>query len=519
MRISYREFITQMRRRIWPATPGEPHNLVELHDTYFLEVMIELQKWVPCLQENNTSVFPFCSTYVDEAKSWVNAPDNGVPYRVYTIANDEWDDKVFYDSWNFREMEQWVDDLKLLYVRPVNVGLPALPGGNRFADESTDIDDGRAMVGAWAIHRRRLYIAPWIQSNESIVLEWDGVRTDWNDSDIVDTEKWSPDVQELIRLGVQLRDASRFGCDKEQRKAWQEEFDGKLSDLIWWCKQKTEQQVIDVGQPVRRRDRTYDEVSDDAVPEDEDEQIVIANIGEFGDPTNAPNPANVADLVIGWAPAFILSGGANNDGTTYAAAVGAIYEDYLAPNMIFYPAAGKTDWDVDGTLAAFLAYFGLDGLGRSYHEVVSGPVHMIFADSDSRNSGGVSATSKQALWVKAKLALSTAKWKIVVISNPPYSSDSVLTPGFAELQWPFGDWGADLVISGRTRSYERLEVGGVPYVVNGSGGAGLGTFGAPVSGSAYRSASYGAGRITVDCDSLKYEFIGVDGTILDTLEL
>lgn len=35
------------------------------------------------------------------------------------------------------------------------------------------------------------------------------------------------------------------------------------------------------------------------------------------------------------------------------------------------------------------------------------------------------------------------------------------------MQWPFGAWGATLVMNGHEHGYERLQHGGLDYVING----------------------------------------------------
>jgi hypothetical protein len=40
------------------------------------------------------------------------------------------------------------------------------------------------------------------------------------------------------------------------------------------------------------------------------------------------------------------------------------------------------------------------------------------------------------------------------------------------MNWPFAEWGAEAVFFGHCHSYERLEVGGIPYIVTGFGGGG-----------------------------------------------
>ena len=90
-KISYQDFRQKLRREIWPSTPGEAANLVDQHNTWFLEAMANAGKWVKCLQDNHTDVHPFCSTFVECGKTVVPAPI-GHMRRVYTIANGEWCD-------------------------------------------------------------------------------------------------------------------------------------------------------------------------------------------------------------------------------------------------------------------------------------------------------------------------------------------------------------------------------------------------------------------------------------------
>jgi hypothetical protein len=67
---------------------------------------------------------------------------------------------------------------------------------------------------------------------------------------------------------------------------------------------------------------------------------------------------------------------------------------------------------------------------------------------------------------------------------PPYSSGGIGINFFA--QWSYKDWGASAVISGHDHDYERLNVGGLPYFVDGTGGAPIQPFATPVSGSQVR---------------------------------
>jgi hypothetical protein len=80
------------------------------------------------------------------------------------------------------------------------------------------------------------------------------------------------------------------------------------------------------------------------------------------------------------------------------------------------------------------------------------------------------------------------------------------------MQWPFAAWGADLVLSAHDHNYERLSVGGLTYLVAGTGGAALRAMNPLVPGSivAYNEA-HGALLITANAASIRAEFHSVDG--------
>jgi hypothetical protein len=88
------------------------------------------------------------------------------------------------------------------------------------------------------------------------------------------------------------------------------------------------------------------------------------------------------------------------------------------------------------------------------------------------------------------------------------------------LRWPFAAWGADAVLSGHEHSYERLAVKGIPYIVNGAGGAALRGFGRPRPESRVRDAvHHGAQRIALGSAGTRIEFWSVDGHKIDDIVL
>jgi hypothetical protein len=258
----------------------------------------------------------------------------------------------------------------------------------------------------------------------------------------------------------------------------------------------------------------------------------FAVIGDFGDATGPP-AGTVGALVHSWAPDFVLTVGDNNyplgRATTIDANIGQYYHDYIYPYTgsygagatanAFFPVLGNHDWETTGA-QPYLNYFALPGNER-YYDFRQGPVHFFAIDSDSREPDGYTSTSRQALWLRDRLAASTAPWKIVYLHEAPYSSGSIhgSTP---ELQWPYQAWGASLVLAGHDHDYERILKGGFPYFVNGLGGCDgcIYSFNTPIAGSVVRyNGDYGAMLCDADDGFLTLQFITRTGVGIDSYTL
>ncbi len=257
--------------------------------------------------------------------------------------------------------------------------------------------------------------------------------------------------------------------------------------------------------------------------------VHFAVIGDYG--TGQPDSAGVATLVASWRPDFVLTTGDNNypNGaqSTIDANIGQFYSRYIFPYAgtypaislanRFFPALGNHDWIATGA-APYLNYFTLPGNER-YYDVRRGPVHFFALDSDPHEPDGILATSTQAVWLQSALAVSDAPFKIVYFHHPPFSS--ALHGNTYELGWPFRAWGADLVLSGHDHDYERVDVDGFPYIVDGSGGNTLYDFRALVTGGSEVRQNYQHGALLVDADArlCTLRFIGVNGAVEDQLQL
>jgi hypothetical protein len=257
-----------------------------------------------------------------------------------------------------------------------------------------------------------------------------------------------------------------------------------------------------------------------------------------GTPSPAKSPTatsagSQAALVAGWNPDFVITLGDNNypsgSASTIDEHIGQFYCAYIYPYdgaycpqekpqgeiNRFFPSLGNHDWDT-ALAAAYLDYFTLPGNER-YYDFEWGPMHFFVLDSDSREPDGVGGSSIQAEWLQAGLAESESTWNVVYMHHPPYSSG--LHGSVEWMRWPYREWGADLVLAGHDHTYERLEVDGLTYLVNGLGGGAIYFFTSPLPGSQFRyNEDYGALLLTVDDTNLTSEFYDRGGELIDTVE-
>lgn len=254
--------------------------------------------------------------------------------------------------------------------------------------------------------------------------------------------------------------------------------------------------------------------------------VIIGDYGAAGD-----DEANVAALVARLQPDFVITTGDNNypsgEAVTIDENIGRYFQAFIAPyrgkfgrgarENRFFPCLGNHDWYSPGA-QPYLDYFSLPNNER-YYQIVRGDVQLFAVDSDSNEPDGNTADSRQAHWLEAQLRASAAPWRLVFFHHPPYSSGQTHPPT-PEMRWPFVEWGASIVYSGHDHTYERLEVEGFPYIVNGVGGQGLYEFSEPVPESLVRHADvHGLVLVTATATEFVSRFLDARGQELDVFRL
>jgi hypothetical protein len=250
----------------------------------------------------------------------------------------------------------------------------------------------------------------------------------------------------------------------------------------------------------------------------------FAVIGDYG--SGDENAEKVSNLVLSWGVNLIITTGDNNyplgSAETIDDAIGRYYHSYIYPYVgihgegaaynRFFPCLGNHDLLTDGGQPYF-DYFELPGNER-YYDFTWGPLHFFALNNNDSEPDGVGVSSVQAQWLQAALAASRLPWKIVYMHYPPYSSGYYGSTNWA--QWPYQEWGATAVLAGHDHLYERLEINGFPYFVNGLSGGGIYDFGAFLPWSMERhNDDHGAMLVEVTGERMVFQFIEWDGDVAD----
>jgi tartrate-resistant acid phosphatase type 5 len=288
----------------------------------------------------------------------------------------------------------------------------------------------------------------------------------------------------------------------------------------------------------------------------ESDSITFAVIGDYGSGDPETHFADeVAALVASWYPSFIVTAGddyySSAGGTginKYDNSTGQFYCSYLTgvpPDAVncpsgkatvnaFFPAMGNHDYS-DATPApdTYLDYFTLPGTGipgsntsgnERYYDFIQGPVHFFVLNSNSQEPDGATHSSTQAVWLQTQLAASTSRWKVVVLHHAPYSTANHGDSSW--MQWPFDQWGVDVVFAGHDHTYERLTKDGVVYFVGGWSGPGslytCGTNPTLATSHLCYDDDYGAIRVQATDTAMTVEawsLAGDGGTLVDRYTL
>ena len=234
MASTFAELSAAIRAQAFPEE--EADNLIRVHEIYLIDSLIDLQKWVPRLQQDHKSVIQICDTYFNCGATVFQAPDRALIQKVYTVLACDFCDKVVYDPINRSQMDCLLADHEPAKMesgsctRCYEGDYLVLQYGDEYPDPYFAPHE-RACSGFVSLNRGQLRMFPSLLPAENIVIEWDGIRRAFVNAD---TEDWFDDreVREAAEYFIRWKAKQFEDCDLQSAAIAQNEYELKRRRLI-----------------------------------------------------------------------------------------------------------------------------------------------------------------------------------------------------------------------------------------------------------------------------------------------
>jgi hypothetical protein len=188
----------------------------------------------------------------------------------------------------------------------------------------------------------------------------------------------------------------------------------------------------------------------------------------------------------------------------------ANHELYNSKAKFVYPARYIDVWSLPTTSSGTKLYYSFD----------KGNIHFVSLDV---YWSSYTAGSEQYNWLQQDLANTNKPWKIVFMHNGPYiSQKSTDTGGMKireELVPIFEKYNVNMVTYGHYHIYQRNLVNGITYLVQGTGGAGLGNGDGSQPYVQSFANEFSFTRIDIDTDILQGATYRLDGSVIDSFKI
>lgn len=370
-------------------------------------------------------------------------------------------------------------------------------------------------------------VFPSVTNHRQVSLFWNGVKTQFQDTD--DTP-FDMDVVEAVGLFVKAKIARAVDHDLMEYGSYLGEYKLKRSILFADTRERIRMKLTADSPTGSNKCANSVAACQDTgavcgtTNIEHEDTVEFAAFGDSGDLTAMGNTNAVAVLVKALEPDFIMHMG----DCTYPVGDPVTIQDilikpfglYIPKN--FYLAFGNHDIMTDGgaALNAMLTAQAALNAGAHYYDYIpqnrdgSGAfAHLFVLDS-------YGDPVAQWAWLQPLLAASDL-WNIVIMHEPPYTSDVNHAPGNLAFRFDYKGAGAHIVLSGHGHNYERLLVNGFPYLVAGTGGNSLrGFVSPPTTGSQFRyNAFYGSLYVTARPRQLQLTFYDTKAEVVDSIAL
>lgn len=257
--MTFDAYLTDVLSRVHPG--GYSARLRSSYKAWLKDFFIELQRYIPQLQQSHIEYIGQDATFFKCGCSAFTAPAGKIK-SFHTIDDAEECDRVIAYPYTPGEFQAMVDDrfrcatdaepateyeaYGETYAYPTN-----LPLGLSYATPSID-RVVRSRERAFSVYNGYVWTWPVLNSDETGVLEWSGVKRSWRDSDEVSwKDENDDDDREIIALAelcLAWKSKLYIDCDEAGADTLKRLYDTAFAEL------KVDRKQIDVPediQPIR----------------------------------------------------------------------------------------------------------------------------------------------------------------------------------------------------------------------------------------------------------------------------
>ncbi len=253
--MTFSEFNDAVQQAVFPD--GSAENLVANHKNYVLDALIDLQIKVPCLQASHTDYLCASAGFFHCGASVFESPRGFIRSLSTLVPGDTCCQEVRYSPISKAEMNCLLETQSqtpccgtethpshTYMVDGEYIAYPELP---LYCFEYPNESDKtfRASEGFFTIDRGQIWVSPSIQGNELIKLEWDGIKREFDDADVLDEEIFNREVQECVELYLRGKSAAIDDCDYTRAILFNNEnmqrpgqYQMRRADLIHTCEKQ-----------------------------------------------------------------------------------------------------------------------------------------------------------------------------------------------------------------------------------------------------------------------------------------
>lgn len=239
--MTYTLWTAAIRSAVFPE--GEAENLVANHNRYIQDALIDLQNKIPCLQGFHRDNITSELSYFDCGASVFTAPV-GFIKSVHTILDTDCCARVWYSPATESDMQCKMAAQEKCGVQYRAYGSYLYDGSyipyayhyecQIYPDAALD-KPCRAAGGIVAMIRGQLYVHPHLQSNETLVIEWDGMKKLWISTEEIDFGTFQRQVSNAVELYLERAVARKETSDKEAAASAKDDYDVAVAMMIHEC--------------------------------------------------------------------------------------------------------------------------------------------------------------------------------------------------------------------------------------------------------------------------------------------